>query len=531
MLRLVPICRHLPKAVFPMLAAGIAAAVFASPLAAQSSVHSASLRRISATRAELDRSARSIHVEDVRARVDFLASDALLGRATPSPGLSLAADSIAAAFRAAGLRPAGDSGSFVRRYRFQAHAVDPAARRLGFRAANGTGAEWEYGRDYFAYGALQAVDSAEAVFVGAAAMSLPPLPAAARGKVAVYTVPGTLIESVGVQDAALTSALTGGAAAVLLAADPVASADSMAWFAHQMEAAGVYGRWPIAGVRYPLARELFRAAGLDLDTLRARPAGEPVALPGVRITIRQPAEAHELQAPNVVAILPGSDPALRGQYVVVSAHFDHVGTGRPAARGDSIYNGADDNASGTVALVEAARALAGLPHPPARSIVFLAVSGEERGLKGSMAWVAHPTVPLDRVVADINLDMVARNAPDTLYAMGQAYTTLGPLALAVRDAHPELGFHALPADADPRLRWFSRSDQTAFIGAGIPVLFLTTMQHPDYHRVTDEPSRLDADKLTRVSRFLVYLAYAAANDPARPGWLAGGLAAARAAVR
>jgi hypothetical protein len=498
----------------------LAAALAAAPLAAQTT----------ASRTMLARAARTITEDDVRARIAFLASDALQGRDTPSPGLTVAAESIASVFRAAGLRPAGDAGSFVQTYTFQAHPVEPAARRMGFRAASGASAEWAYGTDYFAFGALQQVDSAEAVFVGAAAMSLPPLSGSARGKVAIYTVPGTLIESVGLQEAALTSALTGGAAAVLLVADPAADADSIAWFAQQMEATGVYTRWPVACVRYDGARRLFRAAGLDLDSLRSRPAGEPIPLSGVRVTIRQPVNTRDERAPNVVAILPGSDPVLRGEYVVVSAHFDHVGTGRPDASGDSIYNGADDNASGTVALLEAARAFARLPRAPARSVVFLAVSGEERGLKGSSYWVQHPTVPIGRVVADINLDMVGRNAPDTLYVLGQEYSTLGNVVRRVGAAHPEL-FRALPSRTDPKLRWFSRSDHVAFLPAEVPVLFLSTLPHPDYHRLSDDPAHLDSEKLTRVSRMLFYLTHAVASDPARPAWTPTGLADARAAAQ
>jgi Zn-dependent M28 family amino/carboxypeptidase len=514
-----PFPRPMPMRRLPILLP-LAAVMVAAPLAAQRPA-----------RADVDRAARAITVEDVRARIAFLASDALKGRDTPSPGLAAAADSIAAVFRAAGLRPAGDHGGYIQKYAFQGHPVDPAARRLGFRAASGASADWTYGADYFAFGALNPADSAEAVYVGAAAMQLPALPASARGKIAIYTIPGTLIEGVGMLSSVLTAGLQGGAAGVLVVADPVADADSMAWFARQMEAAGVYTPSPVAGIRYAPARALFRAAGLDLDSLRGRPAGDPIPLPGVRLTLRQPAVAREVTAPNVVAILPGSDPALRGEYVVISAHFDHVGIGRPNAHGDSIYNGADDNASGTVALLEAARAFARLPRAAARSVVFLAISGEERGLKGSFYWVQHPTVPIDRVVADLNLDMVGRNAPDTLGVMGQEFSSLGPVARGVVAAHPELGFRGLPSQTDPRLGWFSRSDHVAFINAGIPVLFLTTFPHPDYHRLSDDPAHLDSEKLTRVSRMLFYLAHAVASDPSKPAWTASGLAGARAAIQ
>jgi Zn-dependent M28 family amino/carboxypeptidase len=161
---------------------------------------------------------------------------------------------------------------------------------------------------------------------------------------------------------ALVAGLTGEAAAVVVVADPAMDADSMTWFAHQMNASGTYTGAPVGGVRYEGARALFRAAGLDLDSLRTRAAGgDPISLPGVHVTIAQPVRRVDVSAPNVVAVLPGSDPALRGEYVVISAHFDHVGTGRADAHGDSIFNGADDNASGTAALLAAAEAFASLP--------------------------------------------------------------------------------------------------------------------------------------------------------------------------
>src|SRR5690606_19369155 len=135
------------------------------------------------------------------------------------------------------------------------------------------------------------------------------------------------------------------------------------------------------------------------------------------------------RAPNVVAVVPGGARELRDTCVVFSAHFDHVGVNpnRPDATGDSIYNGADDNASGTSGLLEVARAFASLPKAPARSLVFLAVSGEEKGLLGSRYYSDNPTLPLEKIVANINVDMIGRNAPDSIVVIGQEYSSLGPL--------------------------------------------------------------------------------------------------------
>ncbi|HYW14013.1 MAG TPA: M28 family peptidase [Longimicrobium sp.] len=478
-----------------------------------------------------DRVAQSITVQDVRAHAEFLAGDALAGRRTPSPGQEAAAEYIAAKFRAWGLHPAGDSGGFVQRYAVRVNRVPPAERRFFF-TAGGRQTAWTHGRDYFVLASRGgSAESAPVLYAGLAAQA-GALPAEARGAVLVYDWPGTPMENTAFLSNALTAAVDAGAAAVVVLTDAGVGADSIAWYGTQLEGSNMTLPMPMAGLREAPARALFRAAGQDLDALRRRAAGGIVPLRGVRMTLAAPARTVMMSAPNVVAVLPGSDPALRDSYVVISAHFDHMGIGHPDAHGDSIYNGADDNASGTSAMLAAAQAFASLPERPARSVVFLAVTGEEMGLQGAVHWVQHPTVPWDGIVANLNLDMVGRNAPDTLYVMGQDYSSLGPLAHRVSAAHPELGF-ALPSEAetDPKLRWFSRSDHVAFIHAGIPVLFFTTMPHPDYHRTTDAPGTLDVEKLTRVSRMLFHTAHAVASDREVPRWTPTGHAEAMAAVQ
>jgi hypothetical protein len=480
---------------------------------------------------DVRRAAATIRAEDVRAHVDFLAGDSLRGRATPSPGLEAAAEYIAARFRAWGLRPAGDSRTFVQRFPLRANVVPDVERRLVLHAG-GRETRWAYGRDYFAFAARGVATDARPVFFAGPVRGAGPLPEAVRGAVVVYDWPGSPIEELGLVIPAVTAVFEAGAAGMVLVHDAGVAADSIGWFATQMEASNQTLPFPMAGLREAPAWEMFRAAGLDLDSLRRRPAGSGVvALPGVRLEMNGLARTVISRAPNVIGIIPGSDPRLRDTYVVVTAHFDHVGVGHPDARGDSIFNGADDNASGTAALLEAAEAFASLRARPARSILFLAVSGEEMGLQGSVQWVEHPTVPLDRVVANVNLDMVGRNSPDTLIVMGQEYSSLGALTTRVGAAHPEIGF-ALPTRmGDPKLGWFSRSDHVAFVRAGIPALFLTSMPHPDYHRATDDPSRLDMDKVTRVARTLFHLVHIIASDPEKPLWTATGLEEAREAVR
>jgi Zn-dependent M28 family amino/carboxypeptidase len=226
--------------------------------------------------------------------------------------------------------------------------------------------------------------------------------------------------------------------------------------------------------------------------------------------------------PNVVATLMGSDPTLRNEYVVFSAHMDHVGLGAPDASGDSIFNGADDDASGTATMLEVAEAFASLPQRPARSMIFLAVSGEEKGLLGSAFFTENPPVPIERMVANINLDMVGRNNPDSIIGIGNEYSSLGTLVQEVATAHSELGLVVGP-DPLPEERLFFRSDHFNFAKAGVPAIFFTTGLHDQYHKQSDEVELIDTDKISRVGRLVFHLALEIATLPTAPTWTEKGI--------
>ena len=218
---------------------------------------------------------------------------------------------------------------------------------------------------------------------------------------------------------------------------------------------------------------------------------------------------------NVIGIVRGSDPELVGEYVLVTAHFDHVGIGRPV-NGDSIYNGADDDASGVVGLVEIARAL--VQAPPARSVVFAALAGEEVGLIGTRWYVAHPVVPLDSTVAALNLEMIGRPdtalAPGELWLTGYERTTMGPLL-------NEAGVAVHP-DPRPGQRFYERSDNIAFARIGIPAHTLSSFGlHRDYHSPDDETERIDFDHLEGAIEVASHAVRALAFGP-RPSWHPGG---------
>jgi hypothetical protein len=235
------------------------------------------------------------------------------------------------------------------------------------------------------------------------------------------------------------------------------------------------------------------------------------------------------EPPNVVAVIRGSDPELSGEYVVLSAHLDHVGFG-PAIAGDSIYNGADDNASGTSALLEVAQAFASLTERPRRSIIFLHVSGEEHGLLGSRYYSDNPTVPIEDIIADINVDMIGRNSPDSIVVIGKEYSSLGDVVNDVGDQHPELGL-TVSDDIWPEEGFFFRSDHFNFARLDIPCLFFFAGTHEDYHEPSDQAEKIDANKAARVARLIFYTVYEVANAPGEPRWDPAGLEAVRAMTR
>jgi Zn-dependent M28 family amino/carboxypeptidase len=235
-------------------------------------------------------------------------------------------------------------------------------------------------------------------------------------------------------------------------------------------------------------------------------------------------------APNVAAVLRGSDPALRDSYIVFSAHMDHVGTGAPDATGDSIYNGADDDASGTAAVIEIAEAFAMLHPAPARSIIFLTVSGEEGGLWGSQAFVESGGIPARSMAANVNIDMIGRNAPDSVVAIGVRYSDLGARIRRVAAAHPDLGL-TVADDPWPQERFFFRSDHYNFASAGVPAIFLFAGTHEDYHMPSDEVDLIDVDKVARIARLAFHLGLDVATDRQAPEWTSDGLTEVRPRAR
>ncbi|HZV11647.1 MAG TPA: M20/M25/M40 family metallo-hydrolase [Candidatus Kapabacteria bacterium] len=195
---------------------------------------------------------------------------------------------------------------------------------------------------------------------------------------------------------------------------------------------------------------------------------------------------------DVVGWLPGTERD--SEHIIIGGHYDHLGTKHATSPGeDTIYNGADDNASGTTGVLETARAFCAAGKKPERSVLFIAFSGEEKGLFGSRAYAANPLVPLEKCDAMLNMDMIGRNAPDTLELGGGNHSP--ELEAIAREQNKDVGFVL----TDGANSFFDRSDQASFAEKGIPVLFFFTGEHKDYHQVTDSPDKINYEKLARVA--------------------------------
>ena len=281
------------------------------------------------------------------------------------------------------------------------------------------------------------------------------------------------------------------------------------------------------------------------------------------VHFREGGREPSIAARNVIGVLRGSDPVLQNEYVVISAHNDHVGIARRpvdhdslrvtnfaaamrkrgatataaqawathaldslralrAPRADSIFNGADDDGSGTVALLEIAEAMAQSPAKPKRSILFISHTAEEEGLYGSAWFTDHPTVPRDSLVAELDMDMIGRGSPADVVGGGPAYleligtrrlsTELGDVAEKVDAAEP-IPFkfnYAFDAPGD-REQYYCRADHYSYARFGIPSINFSRGDHPDYHQVTDEPQYIDYDAMARVATYVRDLALALAN--------------------
>ncbi len=472
---------------------------------------------------------------DYRRRIAVIADDSMRGRGTPSPELEEVANYIAGEFQRFGLRPGGDNGTWLQRYRIRRTLVDTAS----FVMAMGRGAHghWLLSRD----ASLLAGDLPDSNMSGPLVLVYG-TPADTAHPFGDTPLQGAIVMQVGplVRVSTLLplirKAAAGGARAWVLVADmpaPMWAQRMRAARTPQLQLIGGRGRSlapvPVFLVRDYSALGVLQAAGENLADLRAPNVSGARVLQGFTGAVSAHQTAlDEASAPNVIGILEGSDPVLKNEYVFFTGHMDHIGVagmgnGCTAVGADSICNGADDDASGTTGVVMLAQAFSQMNPRPRRTLVFMTVSGEERGLWGSEYYSEHPVVPLANTVADLNMDMIGRynqNQPgwrDTISVIGKEHSSLGASANRITAEHPELHMQ-LVDDIWPSQNFYSRSDHYNFAKKGVPILFFFNGTHPDYHRPSDSVDKIDAEKAARIVQMVYYLGLDVANTTERPQW-------------
>jgi hypothetical protein len=457
--------------------------------------------------------AAAIQQADLRRDLYVMAGDSMRGREAGFLDELRAAAWTAERARAAGLAPAGDDGTYFQYFPLRrVRTSDAGVLTLGGQPL----ALW---RDALVMQPVDVQVDLPVVWVGEgreadlAGMDLHGKAVAATlSRPANAPAPGMSLWGVRYARAAMqerAAFLTQqGAAAVILVADSVTE--------------GVYG-WMSSS----LSRGTY---ALDSAEVSRRPGARPPVLlmhrdaagrlreQGLRFTAQLASESFVYPSVNVVAKVRGTSPRLRGEYVLFSGHVDHDGVRAPLD-GDSIYNGADDNASVNVALLAIGRAFA--RHPERRSALFVWHGAEERGLLGSRWFVAHPTVPRESIAAVLNGDMIGRNSPDSAALLGSTppHRNSAALVRMAMAANRRTGRFVVDTSWDATTHpegWYFRSDHLPYARAGIPAVMFTTLLHPDYHTPRDERQRIDYAKLYRMTLWMYETGRAVANAAARP---------------
>ena len=496
----------------------------------------------------------AITAAQLKIYLSFIASDEMEGRDTPSRGLDTTAKFIALNLERWGFRPAGDNGTFFQKIALRREAIDVARS-----SAEINGQTFTFGDDFLS-NAVAASFSGPLVFVGNGWVIKSKNLDSYRG----IDVKDKIIVVVGTGFPPNTSRAD-------LAGVMGSDWSSPAVYAQQHGAKGIISI-PDAGTI--LTWEQLRARATQpgrpvVEKFTTRPSTPPV--PAVTMSLKmanalfagervdataivkgvqndEPIPPFELNADkkysinvavkgeqpgtqNVVAVWEGGDRTLKNEYVAVGAHYDHVGICMPNAA-DPICNGADDDGSGTTALLSMAEAVSHAKQRPKRSILFVWHCGEEKGLWGSRYFTEYPTIPLDKIVTQLNIDMIGRSkkegdteprnkdlsGPNEIYVIGSKMmsTELGDLSESVNKSFLNLSFNYRYDDpADPN-RFFFRSDHYNYARKGIPIIFYFDGVHEDYHRPGDEPQKIDYVKMERVARTVYLTLWEVANLAARP---------------
>jgi Zn-dependent M28 family amino/carboxypeptidase len=517
-----------------------------------------------AAAAPVSRAAAQITAAQLRDYLSFIASDEMEGRDTPSRGLDTVAKFIALNLSRWGLKPAGDNGTFFQRISMQRQKIDPANTR-----AEISGQGFSYGEDFLAPTIAGTVAGAPLVYVGHGWVVKAKNIDAYQGvdvKDKVMVLLGGLPKGVTFADLQggkegvdwidpETYAQTHGAKGII----SLPGKQTLAFWERSRQNALTRGTVSIDKFRKPgeatfprailsekMVNALFQGEKQSAAAILARDAATDAIKafdfsPEKKVNLTVTLKAEPVYTQNVVAVLEGKDPVLKNEYVALGAHYDHVGTGAPGGAGrapsasgdttDTIWNGADDDGSGTTALLALAETVARNP-APRRSILFVWHCGEEKGLWGSRYFTDNPTIPLDRIVTQINIDMIGRSkkegdtnplnktlsGPNEVYVIGSRMmsTQLGDLSERVNKGYLNLAFNYTYDDPKDPNRFFYRSDHFNYAKKGIPIIFFFDGEHEDYHRPGDTADKIDYQKMEKITRTVYATMWELANLPARP---------------
>ena len=431
--------------------------------------------------------------EGALAHVRYLADDALEGREVGSRGARCAAEYIASRFEALGLEGAGPNESFFQSFSVRAGSTLGARNDLRLDEAS-----YPVQTDWIPFGYTASDVVTTSLIYGGDGINRPNEPN--------NTYPTLALEHhiVVVEDGDLA-----GGSDQALQADPHFKASVAA-------GRGAFGIIVLLGRDRELpdlVNETRAALRIPVAAVRGAAADRirEAARAGATATLETSVEPRAAEARNVVALLTGSDPRLADEVLIVGAHYDHLGLGGDGSLDpdaiDVVHNGADDNASGTAALIEVAQRLSQGDRRPARSVLFMAFTGEEKGLWGSAHYVRNPLVPIARSTAMLNMDMVGRLEGRTLTVMGvgTAEEWIGVLDRSNRALERPLKIATAPDGFGP-------SDHSSFYGEGIPVLHFFSNTHEDYHRPSDDFDKIDGDGLESILELVTEVAVAVAGD-------------------
>lgn len=473
-----------------------------------------------------------IREADLRRDLAFLAGDSLRGRGAGTIDEMRASVWLADEMRKIGLEPLGDFGSWYQWWNMRRTRISSVSSSVSIN-----GSPMELWTEITPTTNTAADVSAPTIFVSdisdtsidvrgkiAVALLVPPPASAIRTTTNTYQYNYTRPAL-----SAVSSALSRrGAAGVIVVADSVADQafDGVA----VVQAGGTYD--VIGGVpRFNRNRAAAVAGGrpdgaggrgapdAPVPVLMVRRASlEALRADGQTVDIRLRAESFEYPSTNIIGVVRGTDPVLRDEYVLFSSHQDHDGV-RYTVAGDSIWNGADDNGTTSVALLAIARAFK--QQPGKRSALFVFHGAEERGLLGSRYHVAHPVVPLEKIAAVLNGDMLGRNHPDTAALLGSQpphrnSSALVQMAIEANEATSRFVIDSLWDRPTHPEGWYFRSDHVPYAERRVPALFFSSNLHSDYHTPRDEPKTIDHAKLTRITQWMYMTGWIAANAAQRP---------------